>query len=116
MGIGFEDECNFMAFLYLKDADHSWYRYSAYLSITKYLLGDLAVIDPVAFEELKNELSEPVRMDIRQEQEHWEKYISLSSEISNVLYSLYLKGNNQPEGLNRYSQVSQLVYDWEMNR
>lgn len=115
MGIGFEDECNFLAFLYLKDANNSWYRYSAYLNITKYLLGDLAGIDAAAFGELKNELSEAVMIDIRKEQEHWEKYTNLSSQISNVLYSLYLIGNNQPEGLNRYSQVSQLVYDWEMN-
>lgn len=115
MGVGFEDECNFMAFLYLKDTNNSWYRYSAYLSITKYLLRDLAEIDPTSFDELKNELSEAVMIDINKEQEHWEKYISLSSNISNVLYNFYLKGNNQPEGLNRYSQVSQLVYNWEMS-
>lgn len=114
MGVGFEDECNFMAFLYLRDVENSWYRYSAYLAITQYLLRDLYYIDSSAFESIKEGLSEEVRLDLKKEQQHWAKYTSISSSISSVLYNIYLQSNNQPEGLKRYSQVSRLVYDWEM--
>lgn len=116
MGVGFEDECNFLAFLYLKDMSDPWYRYAAYLSITQYMLRDMLWIDSERYKALSNLFSEAVKKDIQEEQSYWEKHSGLYSRISSFFYNFYLLGNNQPEGLKRYSYVSRLIYSWEMKK
>lgn len=113
MGVGFEDECNFIAFLYLKESPDPWYRYAAYLSTTEYLLRDMRRLNGEVYEYLLTLFSENVKSDLQEENEYWEKYVSIYGKASSRLYHLYLVGNNQPEGLARYSHVSQLIYSWE---
>ncbi|HLQ98749.1 MAG TPA: DUF3810 domain-containing protein [Sphingobacterium sp.] len=116
MGVGFEDECNFLAFLYLKDMSDPWYRYAAYLSISQYMLRDMFGIDYERYKVLSNLFSTAVKKDIQEEQSYWEKYSGFYSQISSFFYNFYLLGNNQPEGLKRYSYVSRLIYNWELKR
>lgn len=113
MGVGFEDECNFMAFLYLKESEDPWYRYAAYLSATQYFLRDMHHMDSDVYERLLTLFSEKVKLDLLEENEYWEKYASFYGTLSSRFYHFYLLGNNQPEGLARYSQVSRLLYSWE---
>src|SRR5690606_2806119 len=50
MGIGFEDECNFIAFVKLKDHSDPWYQYAAYYESVTYLLRTLYLVDRSKFE------------------------------------------------------------------
>lgn len=113
MGVGFEDECNFIAFLYLKESEDPWYRYAAYLSVTQYFLRDIRHMNSEAYERLLALFSDKVKLDLQEENEYWEKYASFYGTLSSRFYHFYLLGNNQPEGLARYSQVSRLLYSWE---
>lgn len=114
MGIGFEDECNFLAFLFLRESSDDWYRYSAYFSVIQYFLRDVKYLDEEKFKSFYNRLSEPVRQDLQYESRFWSRYEGWYSDLSSWFYSLYLKGNNQPEGLARYSEVSNLIYAMEL--
>lgn len=112
MGVGFEDECNFIAFLILKDNEDTWYKYSAYYSAVEYLLrslyGDKELIDFY-----KAKLSPKVIHDFKQEREFWQSYRGWVDKVSGVFYNQFLKHNNQPEGLERYSQMTTLLVAWE---
>ncbi len=113
MGIGFEDECNFIAFVKLKDANNLWFRYSAYYESTNYLLRTLYLVDKTKFEEYKAKLSSQVMADIKAEQDFWKQYTGWISDASGLFYDQYLKHNNQAEGMARYGMVTRLIIGWE---
>lgn len=112
MGIGFEDECNFMAFRKLMNHDDVWYRYSAYYEATQYLLYPLYV-NAELLAQYKQKLSSKVLQDMADERAFWMQYRGWINQISGLFYTEYLKANNQPEGMERYNMMAKLVVAWE---
>lgn len=115
MGVGFEDECNFIAFLTLYDNADVWYQYSAYYSALGYLMQPLAGNNAL-FEKYRAKLSDEVLADFKEEREFWQSYRGWLDRISTVFYNQFLKHNNQLEGLDRYSQMTTLLIAWEMQK
>lgn len=113
MGIGFEDESNFIAFIKLKDNPSVWFRYSAYYQSVQYLLRSLYLVDKEKFEEYKLKLSQAVKNDLRTEQLFWAGYTGWITDITGLFYDQYLKHNNQLEGMARYGMVSRLIIAYE---
>ncbi|HLT87748.1 MAG TPA: DUF3810 domain-containing protein [Sphingobacterium sp.] len=113
MGIGFEDECNFIAFLMLRDHSNIWYRYAAYYETVQYLLRPLYFQDETLYESYVAKLSEAVRRDYAEERLFWQRYYGTFNRLTNLFYGSYLRHNNQPEGMARYSLMSRLVIAWE---
>ncbi|TJY65633.1 DUF3810 domain-containing protein [Sphingobacterium alkalisoli] len=113
MGIGFEDECNFIAFRKLIDHNNLWYRYSAYYETIQYLLRPL-LHDKELYQSYIAKLSPLVKADFLQEKEFWKSYSGWINSVAAVFYSGYLKHNNQPEGLERYNMMAKLVIAWEL--
>lgn len=116
MGIGFEDECNFIAFLMLRDHSNIWYRYAAYYETVQYLLRPLYFEDKMLYESYVAKLSADVRRDYAEERLFWQQYYGTFNRLTNVFYGSYLRHNNQPEGMARYSLMSRLVIAWEKQR
>ena len=112
MGIGFEDECNFIAFRKLINHKDLWYRYSAYYEAIQYLLYPL-YSDKELYDRYRNMLSLKVRQDLENERAFWQQYRGVIDTLSNLFYNQYLKHNNQPEGMERYSMMAKLVVAWE---
>lgn len=115
MGIGFEDECNFMAFRKLMDHEDDWYRYSAYYEAVQYLMYPLYG-DQDLLAQYRAKLSPEVLQDMAAERAFWQKYRSWINRISGLFYNEYLKANNQPEGMERYSMMARLVVAWEKSQ
>lgn len=116
MGIGFEDECNFIAFLMLQDHANTWYRYAAYYETVQYLLRPLYFQDKALYESYVAKLSADVRHDYAAEHLFWQQYRGAFNRLTNLFYGSYLRHNNQPEGMARYSLMSRLVVAWEKQR
>lgn len=112
MGVGFEDECNFIAFRMLVDHKNSWYRYAAYYAAIQSLLKPLSR-DKEQMERLRNMLSEKVRADFKEEYTFWKSKQGWLNELSGMFYDQYLQHNNQREGLARYDMMAQLIVAWE---
>lgn len=112
MGVGFEDECNFIAFLTLKDNADSWYKYSAYYSAIEYLLYPLYG-NKELFEKYRSKLSPKVLADFKAEREFWTSYKGWIDKASGIFYNQFLKHNNQPEELERYNMMTTLLVAWE---
>lgn len=112
MGIGFEDECNFIAFRLLVDHKNNWYRYTAYYAAIQSLLRPLYG-DKKQLERVRNLLSDKVRADFKEEYEFWKSKQGWLDKLSGLFYDQYLQYNNQPEGLARYDMMAQLIVAWE---
>ncbi|MHC8949489.1 DUF3810 domain-containing protein [Sphingobacterium hungaricum] len=109
MGIGFEDECNFIAFYKLRTHANLQYQYAAYYEAINYLLRTLYLTNPKLFAQYKQKLSPLILKDFEEERLFWENYRGWVNTISGAFYDGYLKHNNQPEGMARYSLMSRLV-------
>lgn len=112
MGVGFEDDCNFIAFRKLVNHPNLWYQYSAYYNAIQSLLEPLYA-DKELLEKYKSMLSAPVREDLREEYAFWHSYRGWLDKISSLFYNQYLIHNNQPEGLERYNMMAKLIVAWE---
>lgn len=108
-GVGFEDEANFIAFVRLQHHPQAFYRYSAYLQTTLYMLRELGAMYPVLAKEYQRRLSEPVRGDIEAERLFWIHYTGWFNNLMGIFYNQYLTHNNQKEGLARYDRMTRLV-------
>lgn len=109
MGLGLEDECNFMAYLRLRDHPNPWYSYSAYFESVGYLLHSLYWVDPQLYAQYESRLSDNMREDMREQQRYWKQYMGWINTWSSAFYDQYLKHNNQLEGMARYGMVSRLI-------
>lgn len=116
MGIGFEDECNFIAFLMLQDHSDTWYRYAAYYETVQYLLRPIYFQDKALYERYLSKLSQDVLADYEKERAFWRPYQGTFNTLTNLIYGSYLRHNNQPEGMARYSLMSRLVIAWEQKK
>ena len=115
MGIGLEDECNFIAFAKLQNHSNIWYRYAAYYAALQYLIAPyINNKDKMAI--INARLSPAVLADFREERLFWSRYSGPIDILSGWFYNYFLKHNNQPEGMIRYSMMSRLVVAWEMRR
>lgn len=112
MGIGFEDDCNFIAFRSLIHHQNIWYRYSAYYNAVESLLRPLSD-DKVLMDKYKQMLSNEVKQDFKEEYDFWASYSGWLDQLSAVFYNGYLQHNNQPEGLKRYGMMARLIVAWE---
>ncbi|MFZ4261178.1 DUF3810 domain-containing protein [Sphingobacterium sp. HJSM2_6] len=114
MGIGFEDECNFIAYVKLHQQENPKLAYAAYYESVNYLLRSLYLVDQHEFEKMKSLLSEQVLSDLKEEQKYWKNYTGWLTSLSSLFYDQYLKHNNQAEGMARYGMVSRLIIAYEV--
>ncbi|WP_286709869.1 MULTISPECIES: DUF3810 domain-containing protein [Sphingobacterium] len=115
-GIGFEDEANFIAFARLQRHPQIFYRYSAYLQTTLYMLRELQVIYPDLGKDYKGRLSVKVWKDVEKEKQFWSQYTGWVDDVMGLFYNQYLKHNNQQEGIARYDRMTRLVLAYELKR
>src|SRR5690606_42129616 len=82
----------------------------------QYLLRPLYFEDKMLYESYVAKLSADVRRDYAEERLFWQQYYGTFNRLTNVFYGSYLRHNNQPEGMARYSLMSRLVIAWEKQR
>ncbi|KGE15960.1 DUF3810 domain-containing protein [Sphingobacterium deserti] len=116
MGVGFEDECNFIAFVALHNHPNTYYRYAAYYETVQYLIRPLYYQDEQRYQFYVDKLSDAVKQDYADERRFWKTYSGPLDRFMSFFYAGYLKHNNQPEGVARYSLMSRLVIAWDKKK
>lgn len=109
MGFAREDEANFIGFLAAKQSPDQLTRYSAYYMAMQEFMRQIRRRDTVAFKELKKEISQPVKSDLKADRSYWEHYENQISEVTSIFYDNFLKANNQPQGLLTYNRMIYLT-------
>lgn len=108
-GFMHEDEANFIAYLACKQQDDPMMLYSGFFLAFDYSISELKKVDPDKASDIMSSLSKAVQHDIEQNEQYRDKYEGVISSISRNVNDLYLKANNQSDGLNSYSDMVNLL-------
>ena len=107
-GIASEAEANLAAFVVCATSEYKEIRYSGYMALVLYFLGDAHYLPD--YEDYIKKLDEQVIDDIRFRQNYYRGLRNEKMEKAHeAVYDAYLKKNNVGSGIENYNQVVELV-------
>ncbi len=114
IGIAYEDEANFIAFLATSQSEELFIKYSAYFEGLLYILYSLPRNEKYSY--LISNLNENTKNDIREYYNFWNQYQGKASKVSAKVNDTYLKANNQNDGIKSYSRVVNLLVAYHKDK
>lgn len=108
-GYGFEDQCNFIAYLTCIMHPDLDFQYSGYILAISYVSNALASTDYNLLVELNNDMPEKVYFDLNYHNDYWSQFDGEVQEISNNINSTYLQANGVESGTQSYGKVVDLL-------
>lgn len=109
VGIASEDEANYVAFLTCRLNPDPAFQYSGHLMAMRYAMNRLSWVNPAAFERLQKTLQPGLVHDLEAQRRYWESFDNPLEIVGKAIHDLFLKANDQEEGLVSYSRVVELV-------
>ncbi|MGV3588897.1 MAG: DUF3810 domain-containing protein [Adhaeribacter sp.] len=117
IGFASEDEANFVSYLACRLNPNPAFQYSGNLMAMKYAMNRLVRVDSVAFKQLERSFSPGLQQDLKKNREYWESFQNPIEVVSDGIHNLFLKANDQEEGLESYSMVVELLLaEYRKNR
>lgn len=108
-GFASEDEANYVSYLATQFNPDLNFQYSGNLMAFRYTMRSLYRVDSVAYLDIADRLSETVKSDLRKNREYWSSFYNPIDPMTNALYDLFLKANDQKAGIRSYSLVTSLL-------
>jgi hypothetical protein len=105
LGYAKESEANFVGYLAASSSDDPAFRYSAYFDLYLYGRRYVYLLDSIKGKQLDSLLLPGVQKDIRDLREFVKQHANPIEELIDLLYSEFLKANEQPSGRVSYSEV-----------
>jgi hypothetical protein len=113
-GITSEAEANFVAFVICVKSDDQRLRYSGYMSLLLYFLGEASHMKD--YHEYFNKVDKKVIDDLRFRHKYYQGLENKNlSEMQSAVNNVYLKANKIDKGIKNYDQVVSLVLSWYYN-
>jgi len=110
MGVGREDEANFVAFLVCIYSGDDYIRYSGLVSMTEYIGNALYKADKDRYYEITKELPEIISQEMAAYSRFFDKYRNTEiSKVANAVNNTYLKSQGQEQGAKSYGFVVDLA-------
>ncbi len=109
LGYATEDEANFVGYLAASHSHDKVFSYSIYLDMYQYAASELFLRDSLQYHQARLSLDTLVRKDIRDIRLYYLPYRTKVRKVVNMIYGQYLKSNNQPQGIDTYSDVISLL-------
>jgi hypothetical protein len=106
LGYAKEMEANFVGYLAALSSPDTLFHYAAYLELFMYANRNLYSVDSISAKHYRDQLSLPVRKDIRAWILFNKNHESVLEPITRWVYEKYLFGNKQPQGILSYDEVS----------
>ncbi|MBJ2174611.1 DUF3810 domain-containing protein [Aureibaculum sp. A20] len=113
LGIGFEDEANFIGFLAATKSNDLYFNYSAYLKALRFSIAGLYILDENAAQSYIEKIPKGVLKNIKQSEEFWLAYQNKLEPFFKLFYDGYLKANQQKEGMKTYSRMVNLLIAYD---
>lgn len=104
-----EDEANFIAYLACMESDEAIFNYSGSLLAWIYSTNELYAADKEAFTAIREKLDSAVNAELSANTAFWNNYEGRISELSETVNDIYLKSNNQAEGIKSYNRMVGLL-------
>lgn len=113
-GYAREDEAGFISFLANIHHPDPDFRYSALANAYVRCSNALYNQDLEAYKEVSQNVSEPMARDLNANYEYWLKFAGPVEKVSTQINNVYLKSNNQTDGVHSYGRMIDLVLAyWE---
>ncbi len=108
-GFAREDEANYIAYLSCLQHPDPNFKYSGTLLALINSMNALSGYDYDKYQKLKQEYSEGVTRDLAAIREFWQQFQGPVLRVSAQVNNVYLKFNNQQEGINSYGRMVDLL-------
>jgi len=112
LGYAKEMEANFVAYLAATASPDTLIHYSVYLDLFMYSNRNLYATDSMAAKEIAKQLVPAVKADIREWKAFNKKYRNPVEPVFRWVYGLYLRQNQQPQGVLSYDEVTGFMVAW----
>lgn len=111
LGVSSEAEANWWAWNACTASTVPAIRYSAYLSMLPYVMGNASrLMSQEDFRAWVATIRPEILRDQKERQQYWrDKRSPLLDKVQGTVYDLFLKGNNIPSGTKNYSEVIQMM-------
>ncbi len=104
-----EDEAGFISYLACTQQDEPMILYSGLFLAFDHSISLLEKVDSDKALVIKSSLSQKVQHDMVQSEQYWGKYEGIISNVSRSVNDVYLKANNQTEGVSSYDKMVNLL-------
>lgn len=106
LGYATEDEANFVGFLAATSSTDPIFQYSTHLELFRYANSELWYRDSNMARSNFNQLDTLVKQDLAHLKAFFDAHENPVGRFTTKLYGLFLKANQQPQGLDTYDQVT----------
>lgn len=113
VGYGTEDEANLAGYLTCVQSQKNFFKYSTYLQLFRYANNELFYRDSMLAKENYKQLDTLVKKDIEYMRNFFKQYQNPFEKYTTYLYNQYLKANEQPQGIETYTQVTAWLLAYE---
>ena len=112
LGYSAEDDTNFIGFWVTSVNEDPYFKYAAYSHALGYCLSDLAKKDEAKFKQMISQLNPGVRENFREISSFWAGYENPLEPVFKSIFNVFLKANNQQEGIESYNAVVGLIINF----
>lgn len=109
LGYAKENEANFAGYLSAKNSTDTAFLYSLYFDLYSYAARELFSRDSVMARNIHQTIPANVKADFKTLEDFYQKHQNPVEPIIKYLYTNYLKANEQPSGMQSYSEVTALL-------
>ena len=112
IGYASESECNFIGFLACIKNDDLYFQYSAYSNALRYCMVNIGMKDEVQFKALKSKIHPGILENYKESDVFWKQYDTFIDKGFHTFYDLFLKMNQQKDGIESYSKFVDLLVNY----
>ncbi len=109
LGYAKENEANFVGYLAAANSDNALFQYSVYLDLFIYANRNLYILDSVSSKKYREQLHVDVVKDLAAWRAFNRRHRSFAEPIVSWIYGKYLQGNQQPNGVLSYDEVTSFL-------
>jgi Protein of unknown function (DUF3810) len=109
LGYAKENEANFAAYLSAKASPDTLFKYSVYLDLFLYANRNLSWVDTAAAKSYMKQLQPAVLQDLEAWRQFNRKHRNPVEPIIRWFYGMYLRSNEQPQGIFSYDAVTSFI-------
>lgn len=112
IGIGSESECNFIGFLASIKNDNLYIQYAGYSLALRYCLRSCRALNPKIVVKLLPTIHPGILENYKESELFWKKYDTIIDKGFHAFYDVFLKFNQQKDGMESYSKYVDLMINY----
>ncbi|MBC8584691.1 DUF3810 domain-containing protein [Youxingia wuxianensis] len=104
-----EDEANFIAYLACQNAENQEFQYSGAMLALVHCINRLYSVDREEASRIMAGCSDGIKLDMAASSLYWDQFEGPVAQVSTAVNNIYLKANNQADGVQSYGRMVDLL-------